>query len=540
MVIKLKKLNKAQERKVCMFGWLVWMVLLMDLQYLYRDWRGAAWYGSIIRRRCAVAFGVCLVVVLISAVWLVRKTLGMWRELMSGNGLYLPDKEAGDARIKQHWWDKLSAELLFVGAAAGACLWLSLLIHKGRYSIDWYEFPLDLLRNLLMQQVFFILAAGLLEAGLVLLFVRYRKKSLKATSLICKEIRYYQERTELEKKLLDQNRLFAVAGLVCGVVVLGVQVWMIFEYRLAVALLLFAGGLAAVMIFVLLRCYLHNSLASHTGRLLRQIQAMASGEQVPDDAAVPEDSLLYEASCELKNIDAAMKKSVEKQVQAERLKIDLITNVSHDLKTPLTSMVGYTDLLKKEKLEGAAADYVEIISVKQEQLKNMIQDLFELSKATSGAQQLELERLDMKKLLEQTLGDMEDAIQESSLLFRMDYQEEPMLFLGDNKKMYRVVQNLLENILKYSLDGTRVYIEAGQKGGKVYVTMKNISAYEMNFAAEEIMERFVRGDQNRTTEGHGLGLAIASGFAQNMGGELDVEVDGDLFKVTLLFPEIKD
>ena len=147
-----------------------------------------------------------------------------------------------------------------------------------------------------------------------------------------------------------------------------------------------------------------------------------------------------------------------------------------------------------------------------------------------------MEKMDMKRLIEQTLADMDDAIAQSSLIFRTALGDEPLPFLGDNGKMYRVIQNLVENILKYSLGGTRVYIDAGKKNGEIFVTMKNIS-YEMNFEAEEMMERFVRGDESRTSEGHGLGLAIASSYTANMGGRMELAADGDLFKVILRFPE---
>lgn len=143
----------------------------------------------------------------------------------------------------------------------------------------------------------------------------------------------------------------------------------------------------------------------------------------------------------------------------------------------------------------------------------------------------------MKRLIEQTLADMDDAIAQSNLSFRTALGDEPLPFLGDNGKMYRVIQNLVENILKYSLGGTRVYIDAGKENGEIFVTMKNISAYEMNFEAEEMMERFVRGDESRTSEGHGLGLAIASSYTANMGGRMELAADGDLFKVILRFPE---
>ena len=266
---------------------------------------------------------------------------------------------------------------------------------------------------------------------------------------------------------------------------------------------------------------------------------MSEGESIPEGLRLTENSFLYETDQNLAHVEEAMKKSVEKQMQAERLKVDLITNMSHDLKTPLTSMVGYTDLLKKEELSDAARDYVDVISMKQEQLKNMIQDLFDLSKATSNVEQLTMEVLDMRKLLEQTLGDMEDQIKASENVIRTSFSQEPLLFLGDNGKMYRVVQNLLENALKYSLADTRIYVEAQKSGNKIRACIKNIASYEMDFAPEEIMERFVRGDKARTTQGHGLGLAISSSYVRNMGGSLEIELDGDLFKVNLEFPYIE-
>ena len=290
---------------------------------------------------------------------------------------------------------------------------------------------------------------------------------------------------------------------------------------------------------ILLRLWFSNPLAHDTGLLVQQIQAMSEGESIPEGLRLTEKSFLYETDQNLAHVEEAMKKSVEKQMQAERLKVDLITNMSHDLKTPLTSMVGYTDLLKKEELSDAARDYVDVISMKQEQLKNMIQDLFDLSKATSNVEQLTMEVLDMRKLLEQTLGDMEDQIKASENVIRTNFSQEPLLFLGDNSKMYRVVQNLLENALKYSLADTRIYVEAQKSGNKIRACIKNIASYEMDFAPEEIMERFVRGDKARTTQGHGLGLAISSSYVRNMGGSLEIELDGDLFKVNLEFPYVE-
>ena len=385
--------------------------------------------------------------------------------------------------------------------------------------------------------VLYFLICGIFLFSVGILLNRYTEKKLKESFFIFREIEHYKARTSLEKQLAAKSKWpFRIA--------------MILELLLAVTMLfglvdgwdnepLFAITIGTTVLILILFAWktYRSRLSREMGLLMEQIHTMAEGSMESRIAEVSEKSLLYPAFAELENIESAMQKSVEKQMQAERLKIDLITNVSHDLKTPLTSMVGYTDLLKKEDLTPAAQDYVEVISAKQEQLKEMIQSLFELSKSTSGTEKFQMERMDMKRLLEQTLADMDDAIAQSGLSFRTALGEEPLPFLGDNGKMYRVVQNLVENILKYSLEGTRVYIDAGKENGEIFVTMKNISAYEMNFKAEEMMERFVRGDESRTSEGHGLGLAIASSYTANMGGRMELATDGDLFKVTLHFPE---
>lgn len=385
--------------------------------------------------------------------------------------------------------------------------------------------------------VLYFLICGIFLFCVGILLNRYTEKKLKESFFIFREIEHYKARTSLEKQLAAKSKWpFRIA--------------MILELLLAVTMLfgladgwdnepLFAITIGTTVLILILFAWktYRSRLSREMGLLMEQIHTMAEGSMESRIAEVSEKSLLYPAFAELENIESAMQKSVEKQMQAERLKIDLITNVSHDLKTPLTSMVGYTDLLKKEDLTPAAQDYVEVISAKQEQLKEMIQSLFELSKSTSGTEKFQMEKMDMKRLLEQTLADMDDAIAQSGLSFRTALGEEPLPFLGDNGKMYRVVQNLVENILKYSLEGTRVYIDAGKENGEIFVTMKNISAYEMNFKAEEMMERFVRGDESRTSEGHGLGLAIASSYTTNMGGRMELATDGDLFKVTLHFPE---
>lgn len=223
-------------------------------------------------------------------------------------------------------------------------------------------------------------------------------------------------------------------------------------------------------------------------------------------------------------------------MKGERMKIDLITNVSHDLKTPLTSIISYVDLLgRDETLSPEARDYVMILNQKTERLKNTIADLFELAKSTSGEAKVTLEPMDLKKLMEQTLEDMSDQIEEAGFKVRFQCEADHTKFKGDVNRMYRVVQNVLENALKYSLKGTRIFVTISNVGQKVCLTVQNTSAYEMDFTEEEIMERFYRGEKSRTSEGNGLGLSIADSFTANCGGEFKIEIDGDQFKAMILF-----
>lgn len=223
-------------------------------------------------------------------------------------------------------------------------------------------------------------------------------------------------------------------------------------------------------------------------------------------------------------------------MKSERMKIDLVTNVSHDLKTPLTSIVSYIDLLSKEEdLSQSAKDYIDILSDKSNRLTQIVSGLFDLAKSTSGNINLKLEKLDLKKLIEQTLGDMKDEIERSDLQIKANLPEKGLYIVSDGEKMYRVFQNIIDNALRYSLNGTRIYIDAEDINGKAVATIKNIANYEMDFTADEILQRFNRGDGSRTTDGSGLGLSIAESFSNVCGGDFEVDIDGDLFKVTIKF-----
>ncbi len=247
--------------------------------------------------------------------------------------------------------------------------------------------------------------------------------------------------------------------------------------------------------------------------------------------------VLAGAADELNNIGNSVKESVKRELSAQMMKTRLITNVSHDLKTPLTSIISYADILSNMELTPPEAnDYVKIIKQKGERLKKLTQDLFDISKAESGSETVNLENLDAGLLLRQSLAELNSEIEKSSLTFVTSIPEKEVFVLADGKKLSRVFENLIINALKYSMPGTRVYVSLTD-APPVTAEIKNISAEPMNFSPAEITERFVRGDSSRTTEGSGLGLAIAKSYAELCGGSLDIRIDGDLFKVRVRLTE---
>ncbi|MCM1157710.1 MAG: HAMP domain-containing histidine kinase [Bacteroidales bacterium] len=230
------------------------------------------------------------------------------------------------------------------------------------------------------------------------------------------------------------------------------------------------------------------------------------------------------------------RKSLEKVSRSDQLRVDLITNVSHDLKTPLTSMVGYIELMKKEELNGTARDYLEVISDKAGRLREMIESLFSLAKASSGNIELHVESLDLNRLIEQIFADMEDRIKESDLQFVKQLAKEDTTLISDNLHLYRICQNLIENALKYSAKGTRVFVKTICREEMLCMEVTNTAGYFMDFNKEDIVERFARADEARTSDGSGLGLAIVSAYTAALGGEFDISIDCDQFKAKLMFP----
>lgn len=239
---------------------------------------------------------------------------------------------------------------------------------------------------------------------------------------------------------------------------------------------------------------------------------------------------------DLNCIRDGLQTAVDERVKSERMKAELITNVSHDIKTPLTSIVNYVDLLKKEELgSDTAREYVAVLERQAQRLKKLTEDVVEASKASTGSIPVNLERTDLNVLLSQAAGEFTDRFAEQKLELCFSASQEQTYVMADGRLLWRVFSNLMSNVGKYALEGTRVYLSIDVQRGRGVISLKNISRYPLNVSGEELMERFVRGDKSRTSEGSGLGLSIARSLTELQGGVFDITVDGDLFKVTISF-----
>lgn len=272
------------------------------------------------------------------------------------------------------------------------------------------------------------------------------------------------------------------------------------------------------------------------GRLLEGAKRMRSGDlesKVDDKYLV---GCFREFAGELNGLADVAMVAAQNQLKSERMKTELITNVSHDIKTPLTSIINYVDLLEKPHTPEEAQSYVEVLSRQSQRLKKLIDDLMEMSKASTGNIQVDIGEIDAVEAVTQALGEFADKLTAAGLTPVFHQSEENIMLLADGRLLWRAMSNVLSNAVKYALPGTRLYVDVSATQDKAIISFKNISGAQLNISAEELMERFVRGDSSRNTEGSGLGLNIAKSLMELQKGQLQLLVDGDLFKVTLVFP----
>ena len=316
-------------------------------------------------------------------------------------------------------------------------------------------------------------------------------------------------------------------------------VWLI-----AMLALLIGGGAGMILLLILapLGGLTVFYFAGAYGKLHEAARKMAEGNL--DTKINTEDpwfgGCFGEFAADLNTLGDTCVEAAKRQMKSERMKTELITNVSHDIKTPLTSIINYVDLLRSAETEDQKAEYLEVLDRQSHSLKKLIEDLMEMSRASSGNVSAELVPTDVGEAVSQALGEFADRLEEKQLQLVQSGPREPVMALADGKLLWRVLSNLLGNVVKYALPGTRVYADLTRQDGRTRITVKNISARPLNISADELLERFVRGDASRNTEGNGLGLNIARSLMEVQHGTLEVSVDGDLFKVTLELPNAEN
>ena len=286
----------------------------------------------------------------------------------------------------------------------------------------------------------------------------------------------------------------------------------------------------SVILYFILKKYF-NEIKKNYHRLLEATNEIADGNL---DVEIDENLGVFEPfKEEIEKIQTGFKKAVDEEVKSQRMKTELVTNVSHDLKTPLTAIITYVNLLKMEHDPERQKEYIDVLDRKSLRLKALIEDLFEISKASSRSVNLNIIEMDIVNLFKQVKLEMEEKITEANLDFRLGVPEEKVIVALDGQKTYRIFENLIGNAVKYAMPHTRVYVKIAAEEGEAVFQMKNVSATELTFNPEEITERFVRGDSARNTEGSGLGLAIVKSFVEIQKGKFWIETEADLFKAEI-------
>ena len=379
----------------------------------------------------------------------------------------------------------------------------------GSYFSDFNPYWLEIFITLL-----FVICLSIVSLATVLSVIKKIKgRCLAQNSLIVRVIRYFANAFKESEHIL----LKVIAVLVIGAILSATGYGLI-----AVLILIFVFAPKYVKKYMEVR---KGVAEVRRGNLEYKIPVTSNGE-------------LDRMAMDINEISGASSVAIQNELKNQRMKTDLISNVSHDLKTPLTSMVTYVDLLKKEGLDSPdAPQYLNIIDEKTRRLQKLTEDLFEAAKASSGAIPVNIERIDMESIVNQALAELEGRIDQSGLDVIVNAKTEDTFVMADGQHLWRVIENLLVNACKYSVPGSRVYMDITDAGSSLLLEVKNISKDPLNISADELMERFTRGDSSRNTEGSGLGLAIAKDLTSLMNGTFSLSIDGDLFKASIMLPK---
>lgn len=471
---------------------------------------------------------------------LLYLVLFVWQTVMTGREY----DEAGVKRIRLETFDRIPTEGALLIAIGVFLLtgWVCI-VAIGIAGID----PTDLaFYREAVRWDWFIAAIliGVFVADVIFTFFFYSLvRRIKARTLF---------RNSYLRRLLSRLKEFAWEVYDNGGIVLRTWVpyigFLLFNLLMGIAFFAMdaMGGGFMMLIVVLFTCAVDAVVGVMLYRDAKERQGIAEGIEIIAGGRV-EHQLNTEGlhgdnktlALSVNSIGKGIKEAVEISMKDERMKADLITNVSHDIKTPLTSIINYVDLLKREQVGSEKArDYIRVLDEKSQRLKQLTDDLVEASKITSGTISLHFERINLTELMNQTIGEFSEKFDEKNLVTVMNVNTGNVVVEADSRRIWRVMENLFNNIYKYAMPGTRVYVSMDQVGKeeRVQVSIKNISENYLNCKPEELTERFIRGDESRTTEGSGLGLSIAKSLTLAQGGTFEIELDGDLFKVFLTFP----
>ena len=420
--------------------------------------------------------------------------------------------------IKLNWYDKILVEIaalisMFIGAI-GACFTISV---SGMNTMTSFVLGIS------------VICVGIFIMYLAcILFFETVVKRLKTHTFIkttfiywlYDKIRGFLKDIKITKKLVLYFILFILANLVCFGILWSNG---------------FPGFVLTVLLYGATYSFLSKRIKSYA-KISETVHELYNGNtdiEIDENQMVKE---MQETAKEINDIAGGLSNAIEEKLKSERQKTELITNVSHDIKTPLTSIINYVDLLKKENIQGERAiEYLNILDSKSQRLKKLTEDLVEASKASSGAIKLNMERLNVNELIKQVSGEFEDKFKFHNLEEIITLPENDVYINADSRYMYRVLENMYSNISKYAMEGTRVYTDILQKDNTISIELKNVSKQKLNISVDELMQRFVRGEASRNTEGSGLGLSIARSLTELQGGQFNIYLDGDLFKVTIEF-----
>ena len=506
---------------------------------------GFFWGLSAFAAAIGLVFLLCYPVLLYLTGCDLRHNKQVWKnslcaKLLSGGKSAagaLSARQAAAARLASHIW--FEWKLLLLVFLPFPALWI---LSELRWAVNYVE-------SFLFFLALFVLTAGLWLATfyVVVCDLRCNEKPwrhglcalvLSGFARLWRILRGAELSQPLRRRFLARMAVAAAGVLILAFLALVTVFGYCWDHT---GLSLFASILTALLVVLLLLLPL-AWLLDRTWVLLRdlvpltdQLSTLRSGGAA-QPLTLPEGSDLSAAAGDLNRVQEGLRSAVAEQMKSERMKVELIANVSHDLKTPLTSVVSYAALLgEEEDLPPHVKDYIRILNEKARRLQVMVQDVFEVSKAASGELPLHMEQLDLTRLLDQTMADMDETIRRSGLTFRTTLPSNPVWITADGDRLYRVFQNLIQNALRYSLEGSRVYVTLEIIEGRAVARLKNTSRDELP-SGVDFTARFVRGDVSRTDGGSGLGLAIASSFTAACGGTLRVETDADLFTVEVTFP----